>query len=1047
MRAGLSTIQQTLTPEAASVLNQSIAEASRRNHGQTTPLHVAATLLASPSGYLHQACIRSHPNSSHPLQCRALELCFSVALERLPTAQNLSSNAEPPISNALMATLKRAQAHQRRGCPEQQQQPLLAVKVELEQLIISILDDPSVSRVMREASFSSPAVKAAIEQSLNNSQSNAASVTATPKIGLAFRPAAQPTPLIPSVSGRNLYLNPRLQQQGSTVQSGNHRGEEVKRVIDILSKTRKRNPVLVGESEPEAVLREVLRRIEKKEVGDVGLFKNVEVISMEKELASAPPQLPAKIKELCCLIEGRMMSSNGGGGIILDLGDLKWLVDQPANLSVSVSGGAPHQGVSDAAKAAVVEIGKILMKFGEDTGSHSSNGRLWLIGTATCETYLRCQVYHPKMENDWDLQAVSIAARVPLPGMFPRPGTNGILSSTVESLCQMKSFQTPTPTVTKSASENMDPLKRLSCCPQCLQNYEHELTQFVAARPDQSPSEFKSEATRQLLPQWLHNAKTNSSGNVKGTIDLSQSKDESLILKQKSQELQRIWADACVHLHPSFHQKPNFERIIPKPLSMTGLYNPNLLDRQPFLPKLQQNRSLGNDLQLNINSERPTSPLGSPVATDLALGRTKIVESTVDESHKEHTKDFLGCISSESQNKLCEFQSDNKPIASADIDLFKKLLKGLAERVWWQKEAASAVATTVTHCKSGSGKRRNAGAKGDIWLMFSGPDRVGKKKMAEALSELVCGVAPVMVCLGSRRDGEESDSNIRGKTALDRVAEAVRRNPFSVIVLQDIDEADTLVRGIIKRAMERGRLTDSHSREISLGNVIFILTLKWLPDNLKNSSNGLQLTDEKLVTLASGGWQLRLSVGEKTGKRQADWLHNEDRATRQRKETGPTPPFDLNQVAATEDDRLDGSRNSSDLTVDHEVENCHVNRQSHELLDSVDNAIIFKPVDFAPILCDIERTITAKFSSIVGKKLDLKIQQEALEKILGGLWLGQTSTEAWVEKVLAASIQRVKTRLTVEETLAARLELDTIFENRSYGDWLPSRITVVVDGQ
>ena len=153
MRAGLSTIQQTLTPEAASVLNHSIAEAGRRNHGQTTPLHVAATLLASPSGFLRQACIKSHPNSSHPLQCRALELCFSVALERLPTAQNMSPGMEPAISNALMAALKRAQAHQRRGCPEQQQQPLLAVKVELEQLIISILDDPSVSRVMREVSF------------------------------------------------------------------------------------------------------------------------------------------------------------------------------------------------------------------------------------------------------------------------------------------------------------------------------------------------------------------------------------------------------------------------------------------------------------------------------------------------------------------------------------------------------------------------------------------------------------------------------------------------------------------------------------------------------------------------------------------------------------------------------------------------------------------------------------------------------------------------------------------------------------------------------
>ena len=414
MRAGLSTIQQTLTPEAASVLNHSIAEAGRRNHGQTTPLHVAATLLASPSGFLRQACIKSHPNSSHPLQCRALELCFSVALERLPTAQNMSPGMEPPISNALMAALKRAQAHQRRGCPEQQQQPLLAVKVELEQLIISILDDPSVSRVMREASFSSPAVKATIEQSLNSSAA-AATANSAP-IGLGFRPGAATVSVSGSAPpGRNLYLNPRLQQQGNVAQSGQQRGEEVKRVLDILIRAKKRNPVLVGDSEPEAVMKELLRRIENRELGE-GLLQNVEVLHLEKELSPDRTQILGKIKELEGLVETRITKSNGGG-VILNLGDLKWLVEQPpVSLGgVPGSGAVQQQIVSEAGRAAVAEMGKLLAMFGD-----GGPGRLWLIGTATCETYLRCQVYHPLMENDWDLQAVPIAARAPVPGLFPR---------------------------------------------------------------------------------------------------------------------------------------------------------------------------------------------------------------------------------------------------------------------------------------------------------------------------------------------------------------------------------------------------------------------------------------------------------------------------------------------------------------------------------------------------------------------------------------------------------------------------------------------------
>ena len=72
------------------------------------------------------------------------------ALKRLPTAQNQNFGIDPPISNALVAALKLAQTHQRRSCPEQQQQLLLTVKVELEHLIILILDDPSVPTAQKQ---------------------------------------------------------------------------------------------------------------------------------------------------------------------------------------------------------------------------------------------------------------------------------------------------------------------------------------------------------------------------------------------------------------------------------------------------------------------------------------------------------------------------------------------------------------------------------------------------------------------------------------------------------------------------------------------------------------------------------------------------------------------------------------------------------------------------------------------------------------------------------------------------------------------------------
>ena len=124
MRAGACTVLQTLTSEAASVLKHSLTLARRRGHAQVTPLHVAATLLSSRASLLRRACLKSQPHHqvSYHLQCRALELCFNVALNRLPTTPSPLLHGQPSLSNALIAALKRAQAHQRRGCIEQQQQ-------------------------------------------------------------------------------------------------------------------------------------------------------------------------------------------------------------------------------------------------------------------------------------------------------------------------------------------------------------------------------------------------------------------------------------------------------------------------------------------------------------------------------------------------------------------------------------------------------------------------------------------------------------------------------------------------------------------------------------------------------------------------------------------------------------------------------------------------------------------------------------------------------------------------------------------------------------
>ncbi|RWW32304.1 hypothetical protein BHE74_00008159 [Ensete ventricosum] len=1061
MRAGLSTIQQTLTPEAASVLTQSIAEAARRSHGQTTPLHVAATLLAARSGLLRQACIRSHPQSSHPLQCRALELCFSVALDRLPASNSSAAGgragaavlAEPPISNALMAALKRAQANQRRGCPEQQQQPLLAVKVELEQLLMSILDDPSVSRVMREASFSSTAVKAALEQSVSSSSSS--SYAASSATAIASLPTVSPVPPASLVLGltnraapcRNLYMNPRLNQNqendGGSAPAAAEGGrdqprtEDVKRVVDILLRSKKRNPILVGDCNLDAVMREVLQRI--KSIDAPSPLRNTQVVPFAKEIATTTPdhsQVTVKIKELSSSIES--MIRGGELGVILDLGDLKWLVESPSLSTGSGPIHPPKPVVSEAGRAVVEEMGRLLKKFEAD-------GRVWLVGAAVSATYLRCQVYHPTMENDWDLQVVPIAPRSSLTNMFPR---------SVETLAPMKGLGP-----LRRPPESTDPLGRTTLCPVCTGSYECELAKLVAKEFEKYST--KREAS-QAVPQWLQLAKLSNGGSTKSStapLQVPIRVEEELRWKQCTEELLRRWCGTCSRLHPSFHQLhtgsklPSITPALSKPLSVLRTH-----------PSSERNLNLSRSLSpLRLESNQdtpaaklPTSPPGSPVKTDLVLGSSKVLNSSSDATHKDRLKDFTGCMPNTFSN-----QQKAKIGGILDIDAYKRLLKGLTEKVSWQQEAASAVATVVTQCKSGNGKRRSGGTKGDTWLLLVGPDRVGKRKMASALSELMFGIGPTVINFGriSCTNGNDGESNLtfRGRTSMDRIVEAVWQNPFSVIVLEDIDQADMLLQGKIRQAIERGRVPDSYGREVSLGSVIFVLTADWLPEELKNSYYSLLQSERKILDSAYCGLELELTTGDRPGKRRPTWVCDNDQLTKLRKESYVSTELslDLNLAVGTDVEAGEGSWNSSDLTTEHEHDKrrlamkCSTSTLASELVELMDEAVTFKPVDFVLLKKNALESLSVKFTAIMGKGQAVRVDEDALDRIVGGAWLSGAAFDDWAERVLTPSLRQLRDNFKADGEVLV-LRLSTRMENRTQrgnvNDWLPTMVAIYIDG-
>ncbi|KAK4272682.1 hypothetical protein QN277_021201 [Acacia crassicarpa] len=374
MRTGSCAVQQGLTTEAAAVVKQAVTLAKRRGHAQVTPLHVANTMLASANGLLRTACLQSH---SHPLQCKALELCFNVALNRLPASNTAGAMLGPTsahysycpsISNALVAAFKRAQAHQRRGSIENQQQPLLAVKIELEQLIISILDDPSVSRVMREAGFSSTQVKSNIEQTVSL-----------------------------EICSKKEHNTTAAKTSGDPVRS-----EDVSSVIDSLMNQKWRSTVVVGECEAslEGVVRGVMDKVEKDDVDDESL-RGVKFVSLTPSAFGHLSQVEVenKIEELKSIITNNRLAK----GFILYMGDLKWLFEYRS--------GGGRGSYYCPVEHIIMEVGKMVRGVtSQCLALKNTTGRLRLIGIATFQTYMKCKNGNPSLETLWGLHPLTIPA-------------------------------------------------------------------------------------------------------------------------------------------------------------------------------------------------------------------------------------------------------------------------------------------------------------------------------------------------------------------------------------------------------------------------------------------------------------------------------------------------------------------------------------------------------------------------------------------------------------------------------------------------------------
>jgi len=158
----------------------------------------------------------------------------------------------------------------------------------------------------------------------------------------------------------------------------------------------------------------------------------------------------------------------------------------------------------------------------------------------------------------------------------------------------------------------------------------------------------------------------------------------------------------------------------------------------------------------------------------------------------------------------------------------KNLEENLASKVVGQAEAVQKLARAIRRGRAGlKAKNRPIGS-----FLFVGPTGVGKTELTKTLAEELFGSKEAMIRLDMSEYMEKhsiskligSPPGYVGHEEAGQLTEKVRRNPYCIILLDEIEKAHPDVQHMFLQILEDGRLTDSQGRTVSFKNTVIIMT-------------------------------------------------------------------------------------------------------------------------------------------------------------------------------------------------------------------------------
>ncbi|KAK9153497.1 hypothetical protein Sjap_000977 [Stephania japonica] len=532
---------------------------------------------------------------------------------------------------------------------------------------------------------------------------------------------------------------------------------------------------------------------------------------------------------------------------------------------------------------------------------------------------------------------------------------------------------------------------------------------------------------------------------------------------------------ACESVFPimstGLQKFPLMEKGIPKPVVSKARSDNSASELEGRLSK-----SEGLQLQSYQLPECSTSRLSNPshnmspsspvsVATDLGLGTIYAPSSTEElnkpsfQAHKERLMDISGCLPSKVDmlnsnilNPSIRSSSGCSPDLNSQVELkdFKALNKCLVEKVGRQDEVIHVISQIIARCRTGNDeRRRRSSTRQDIWFSFVGPDRIAKKKIAVALAEIIFGGRHNLICVDlSPHDGSTHSNTVldcheissydvryRGKTVVDIIADEIIKKPPSVVFLENIDKADLLAQRSLSQAITTGKFQDTHGREISIHNSIFLTTVRVLKDNKENASFEKDLAkfkEERISEARRMEMQILIDcipevkfMGDSSSKvRVASRKGSFELNKRKRSGIGDLeghdeklesmkPPLktskclDLNLPIEEMEQECSDSKSSDSECIS---ENSKL--WLEDLVDQMDGTLLFKPFDFDALANNILKEISSVLTSTVRSEVLLEIDYEVMEQLLAAAWIsnGISAIKDWLERILGGCLTEAQKR-------------------------------------